>query len=297
MAATSQETIYGSLYISPLAWGTIAPTAFQTQTLTVGSGLVSVIGADGLVNYEGRLAVVRGGLGNNTLWNTIRGDWASSALPTQTVNVTLVGISSGATGQFSAISAAVDSTPNTIVIRDSSGNVISNNLAINQQIFYNITDTSAVSGVITGNCVTNSSNTGSAAPVLVSFPLGTWSGVAGVTNTSITAITGRGSAAVRNTNSGTAGGGASIEIEFKALYNGNLTGTNAWTFPTALNRISRVWDSVMTGGGGAVTNTTQLLLQLNAQTESANPRLMVSAVGQPALHYWSGIFHVTAQRY
>ena len=151
MAATSQETIYGSLYISPLAWGTIAPTAFQTQTLTVGSGLVSVIGADGLVNYEGRLAVVRGGLGNNTLWNTIRGDWASSALPTQTVNVTLVGISSGATGQFSAISAAVDSTPNTIVIRDSSGNVISNNLAINQQIFYNITDTSAVSGVITGN--------------------------------------------------------------------------------------------------------------------------------------------------
>jgi hypothetical protein len=107
----------------------------------------------------------------------------------------------------------------------------------------------------------------------------------------LTAITGRGSAAIVR-NSGAATGGASLEVEFRALYNGSVTGSSAWSFPGGFNRLARYGDTAMTP-----TDTSQLTLQLYASTGASNPALFVNAVGQPgASHYWSGLFHLSASR-
>ena len=286
--ATSAETLYGNLYISPLAWGTLTSTAAQTTTNT-SSGLVGVIGSDGMVNYEGRLAVVRGGLGNATRWDSVQGNWGGTSAPTATFAVSVVGISGTNVGQFVPIPASLDTTGNTIVIRDSSGNIISNNITLSSQFFYDSSYTSALGAVVSGHCVTTSSSTGTNAPTLINFPLGSWTGTA--TGIGLTAITGRGSAAIVR-NSGAATGGASLEVEFRALYNGSVTGSSAWSFPGGFNRLARYGDTAMTP-----TDTSQLTLQLYASTGASNPALFVNAVGQPgASHYWSGLFHLSASR-
>jgi hypothetical protein len=83
-----------------------------------------------------------------------------------------------------------------------------------------------------------------------------------------------------------------MEVEFRALYNGSVTGSGAWTFPTSFNRLARFGDSAVTP-----TDTTQLTLQLWQNTSSSNPSLIVNAIGQAATnHYWTGLFHVTATR-
>lgn len=264
------ETIYGSLAVNALAWDS---TATHTTTNT-SAGLVGVVAPDGTLGYEERLAVVRGGLGNGTLWSGIRGDWGATAVPTQTVAATIVGISGTDVGKFSTIRASVSSVPGTLVIRDGLGAIPGTST-----YFYG-TNTAAFSLMATGSCTTTSSDTTSAAPKLLSLPLGTWSGTG--LGAIRMAIAGRGTVTVRSTNTGAVGG--AVEAEFRAVYD---TTASTWNTPD-FTRLSRSGETVV-----MPVDTTQVTLRVHGAT--APPTLNVHAVGAPAAtHSWNGLFNLTS---
>jgi hypothetical protein len=285
---TTNETLYGSLRLAPLAWGTstATDTTFTTATSTNPS-LVSLIGSDGVVGYEGRLAVVRGGLGNGARWESVRGIWAGTSAPTATFAGAIAGVSGTNVGILSPFPVSSETLPGTIAIRDSSGNLSANNFGNNGLFFWSPTVTAYSSFLTNGSCYTTSTNTGTLAPALLAVPLGTWSGSGTITSTSIMSITGRGTIAVAR-NAPTATGGASIEVELRAVYRCSGGGSSAWTLPD-FQRLGRFGDADV-----LPTNTQRVTLQMRAGTVATDPTLFVSAIGDvaPNVHYWSGIFNL-----
>lgn len=258
----------------------------SAPTTTATSWAATIASSDGRVVAEERLAVVRSGLGSTTRWETIAG--SDTAGYTGTI-ANLVGVVNGETGQFRPILATQATTPSTVVIRDTTGNINIVNLSLATSLTFNFTNSNGGGGLIACSCSTTATNTDTSSSVtLLDFNLGTRTSSSTLGNLS---LAGRGSISVGFYDpTVTHTGWGSFDVEWRAGAQGSgnstiaSTITLAGTYPNQFNRVGKSLDSNITSCDVHLITTTQ--------TDNNSHLQLKVLQGNSQGAYWAGLFSV-----